>query len=380
VIRSRILVLEVIIGLLVSTSFLSAQISPPISLNWSASPSSEVASYNVRYGTSSGSYSSATNVGNQTSAILTGLQAGQTYYLAVTAQTATGVESPPSNEINYQVPIAPPPVVALTAPTSGASYSSPATVNLAASVTANGYTIAKVQFFNGTTLLGEDADAPYSHAWNNVGAGNYSLTARAVYGIGNTAVSAPISIVVTALPAPWQTGDIGATGLTGSVGQTNGLYTVRGAGQISGTKDSFRFVYQTLSADGEIKAQLTTVQTNNLNSRFGVMIRESLAANSKYAFMGVSPDLKFRWQRRSSSGGSTSTSTSTVTTPPNTWVRLVRSGSTLTGYKSSNGTTWTKVSSRSITMATSVYVGYVVASGSTNVLSTATYANGFVVP
>jgi fibronectin type 3 domain-containing protein len=376
VIRSRILVLEVIFGLLVSTSLLTAQIP----LSWSASLSSDVTSYNVRYGTSSGSYSAVTNVGNQTSARVTGLQAGQTYYLAVTAQTAAGSESLPSNEISYQVPVAPAPVVTLTTPTSGASYSSPATVNLAASVTANGYTITKVQFFNGTTLLGEDTAAPYSYAWNNVGAGNYSLTARAVYGVGNTVVSAPVNIVVTALPAPWQTVDIGTTGLAGSVGQTNGLYTVRGAGQLSGTKDSFRFVYQTLSADGEIKMQLTTVQTDNPNSRFGVMIRESLAANSKYAFMGMTPALNFRWQRRSSSGGSTAATTSTTTTPPYSWVRLVRTGNTLVGYKSGDGTKWTKVASRSITMAANVYVGYVVASGDTNVLSTATYANGFVVP
>ncbi len=274
------------------------------------------------------------------------------------------------------------PTISLTAPPTDANFVSPATVNLAASVTANGHTITKVQFFNSSALLGESTSSPYSFAWSSVGAGTYTLKARVVYDSGSTLDSAASSITVAApaLPAPWQTADLGAIGLSGTAGHTNGVYTVRGAGQLSGTADSFRFVYQTLSADGEITAQLTSVQTNHVNNRFGVMIRESLAVNSKYAFMGLSPDLKFRWQRRSSSGGNTSSTVATVSTLPNTWIRLVRTGNTLTGYKSPNGTNWTKVASSSITMAANVSVGYVVASGTTNALSSATFANGFVVP
>ena len=54
------------------------------------------------------------------------------------------------------------PTIALTAPVNGASYAAPASISLAATVTANGHTITKVQFFNGATLLGEDTSAPYS--------------------------------------------------------------------------------------------------------------------------------------------------------------------------------------------------------------------------
>ena len=55
-----------------------------------------------------------------------------------------------------------PPTIALTAPVNGASYTAPATINLAASVTANGHTITKVQFYNGATLLGTCAGATAS--------------------------------------------------------------------------------------------------------------------------------------------------------------------------------------------------------------------------
>ena len=66
----------------------------------------------------------------------------------------------------------PPPTIALTSPANGASYTAPATINLAASVTANGHTITKVQFYNGATLLGEDTTAPYTFTWSSVTAGS----------------------------------------------------------------------------------------------------------------------------------------------------------------------------------------------------------------
>ena len=37
-----------------------------------------------------------------------------------------------------------------------------------------------MQFYNGTTLLGQDATSPYSFTWNNVQNGSYNLIAKAV--------------------------------------------------------------------------------------------------------------------------------------------------------------------------------------------------------
>jgi Domain of unknown function (DUF4082)/Bacterial Ig domain/Bacterial Ig-like domain (group 2)/Fibronectin type III domain len=274
----------------------------------------------------------------------------------------------------------PAPTVVLTSPTNGATYTAPATMNLAAGVTVNGHSITKVQFYNGVTLLGEDTSAPYSLTYSNVSAGSYSLTARAVYDAGSTVDSSPANINVMGLPAPWQTADIGSVSAAGSASMSNGIYTVKGAGNISGTADNFRFVYQPLSADGEIKSRLNSVGNTGTSGRIGVMIRESLTSGSKYAFMGISPDCTFRWQRRSSTGGNTSTTTSTIGTPSNIWIRLVRTGNTLYGYKSTDGTNWTLVNSHSITMATNIYVGLAVASGSSNTLNTATFTNVTVIP
>ena len=199
VIKSRLLLCKVVVGLFVSAAHLATLPAQSVSLAWNASASPDVASYVVRYGTASGVYSVATNVGYQTSATIVGLQAGQTYYLAVTARDSAGTESQPSNEASYQVPVSPtaPPTIALTAPTSGGSYVAPAAVNLVASVTANGHTITKVQFFSGAALLGEDAAAPYSLTWSGVAAGSYSVSAQVVYDSGSTLASVAASIVVT---------------------------------------------------------------------------------------------------------------------------------------------------------------------------------------
>ena len=62
----------------------------------------------------------------------------------------------------------PPPVITLTSPADAAVYTAPATINLSATVTANGHTINKVGFYNGSTLLAEDTSSPYTGTWSSV--------------------------------------------------------------------------------------------------------------------------------------------------------------------------------------------------------------------
>jgi hypothetical protein len=89
------------------------------------------------------------------------------------------------------------PVVAMTSPANNTTYAAPATVNLAASVTSNGHTITAVKFYNGSTLLGQSTAAPYTCAWNNVGAAVYGVNATAVYDSGSTVNSSVLTVNVT---------------------------------------------------------------------------------------------------------------------------------------------------------------------------------------
>jgi hypothetical protein len=169
--------------------------------------------------------------------------------------------------------------------------------------------------------------------------------------------------------------------LAGSTTFNAGTFTQAGSGVIGSTSDRMRFTYQTLTGDGEIIARISSLQNTGSSSRVGVVIRDSLGANSKQIFMGMSGTNAFRWMRRTVTGGSTTSSNSSTGTVPNTWVRLVRSGTTITAFKSSNGSSWTNVgSTTNTTFASTCYIGLAVSSGSNSTLNTSLFSNVSVTP
>ena len=95
-----------------------------------------------------------------------------------------------------------PPAVTLTQPADGATFTAPATVNLAATASDADGSVTKVEFFNGAAKLGEDTTAPYAYPWSGVAAGTYTLTARATDNLGATTTSAASTIAVSANTSP----------------------------------------------------------------------------------------------------------------------------------------------------------------------------------
>jgi hypothetical protein len=71
------------------------------SLIWDPNIEANLAGYKIYYGTSSGNYDSAVDVGNQTAYILSALQVGVTYYISATAYNTSGLESDYSNEVVF---------------------------------------------------------------------------------------------------------------------------------------------------------------------------------------------------------------------------------------------------------------------------------------
>jgi len=89
------------------------------------------------------------------------------------------------------------PVVSITAPANNTVYVSPAVVNITATASDADGTISKVEFYNGTSKLSEDASSPYSFSWTNVAAGTYNITAIATDDKGAKTTSSVISILVS---------------------------------------------------------------------------------------------------------------------------------------------------------------------------------------
>jgi uncharacterized protein YhjY with autotransporter beta-barrel domain len=95
-----------------------------------------------------------------------------------------------------------PPTVSITAPTNGATFTSPAAITIQASAADSDGSVARVEFFNGTAPLGTSTTAPYTFTWTNVPAGSYSITARATDNQNATTTSAAVSVSVQLPAAP----------------------------------------------------------------------------------------------------------------------------------------------------------------------------------
>lgn len=80
-----------------------------------------------------------------------------------------------------------PPTVAITSPTGGTVPAGNITIDATASDSDG--SIAKVEFYNGFTYLGEATAAPYSFTWNSVANGCYDLNVRAIDNQGGVATS-----------------------------------------------------------------------------------------------------------------------------------------------------------------------------------------------
>jgi hypothetical protein len=89
-----------------------------------------------------------------------------------------------------------PPTASITNPYSGATFTAPSTVTIAATASDSDGTVSRVDFYAGSTLLGSDRSSPYSFAWSPP-VGVHSLVARATDDAGGTGSSAPVSITVT---------------------------------------------------------------------------------------------------------------------------------------------------------------------------------------
>ena len=175
------------------------------------------------------------------------------------------------------------------------------------------------------------------------------------------------------LPVPWGNLDIGAPGMAGSARYSNGTFTVTGGGNdIWNQSDSFQFVDQALRGDGTIIARVANQSNTDPWAKAGIMIRSSIDPNSSHAMIVLTPGNGVAFQGRTAAGNS-----SVHTAGPGlngaAWLKLVRKGTTFTGYASSDGVNYTAVGSYSIPMSQNVFIGLAVTSHNDAKTSIATF-------
>ncbi len=83
-------------GIIIPTGSATLTWVVPTMYDDGVTPFTDLAGYNIHYGTSPGRYTSTINVRNVTTYRVTNLPAGATYYFVITAYNTSGVESAPS--------------------------------------------------------------------------------------------------------------------------------------------------------------------------------------------------------------------------------------------------------------------------------------------
>jgi ABC-type transport system involved in multi-copper enzyme maturation permease subunit len=113
--------------------------------------------------------------------------------------------------------------------------------------------------------------------------------------------------------------------------------------------DSFYFVHRPLAGDGRITARVTSLTLAGGSgparlqpwSKAGIIIKASTRPGSAYAAMLVTPGHGVRMQYDYT--GDAAGLPGAVSPAAPRWLRLTRSGGTITGYDSGDGTHWTRV-------------------------------------
>ncbi|HEX5473235.1 MAG TPA: Ig-like domain-containing protein [Vicinamibacterales bacterium] len=182
------------------------------------------------------------------------------------------------------------------------------------------------------------------------------------------------------VPSPWTVADIGSPAVAGSATYGSSTFTVMASGSdIWGTADHFTFVYQKVSGDVDVVARVDSVADVSNWSKAGVMIRSALTASAAQGFALVSAARGTAFQRRTATGDISTNTAGPLTRPPG-WVRLVRSGTTVTAYTSTDGTSWQQIDRDTIALGSTVYVGLAVTSHNDSAVTTAELSHVQVTP
>lgn len=163
-------------------------------------------------------------------------QAGVGRYvkLSCTQKGASWANRYELNEFEVYVGTTPPtnnpPSVSITSPSNNSSAFAGGSVTINAEASDNDGSITKVEFYNGSVLLGSDTASPYSYTWNNLIAGSYTITAKAIDDDSAVTTSAAVALTVNSPGTAWL--------LTGNAGTDT-------ANNFLGTTDSTGLIFKT---------------------------------------------------------------------------------------------------------------------------------------
>ncbi len=155
-----------------------------------------------------------------------------------------------------------------------------------------------------------------------------------------------------------------------------GTYTMTAAGtDIWGNSDEFHFAWKEASGAVSISAKVESVENVNEWAKAGVMIRDTLEADSRHAMVAITPGNGVWFGRREAAGGSSVSSKQADITAPQ-WVKLERTvGGLVRAYYSADGTAWTQLDVGTVAMNTPMYIGLALTSHDAALTCEAKFSN-----
>jgi hypothetical protein len=159
------------------------------------------------------------------------------------------------------------------------------------------------------------------------------------------------------LQGGWVGQDVGPVDVAGWAGQAGSAFALRVVGNGSEeSTEAFHLVHQQAQGNAELVARLLRINGPDRHTRASVTVRESLAAGSPLALVGVSAGGPLCFQARSEWGKKTRTLALAQLSLP-LWLRLVKQGAQCTGYFSTDGRQWNLAASTNLVMGERFYVG-----------------------
>jgi hypothetical protein len=190
-----------------------------------------------------------------------------------------------------------------------------------------------------------------------------------VFWCTSTVLLAVLASPVAAGPQDWASTDIGAVVLGGNAAESNGTWTIEGAGSdIWGAADAFHFVYRQTSVPmTRLTARVADLDNTNPYAKSGIMFRSSLDPSAATAILDVKPNGEIEFMEREIDGQQMFYVSGTFTTMP-VWLRLDFTGAprdpTIEPFVSEDGKNWTSLAlgGHTIGFPSTYYVGVAVTS------------------
>jgi hypothetical protein len=138
----------------------------------------------------------------------------------------------------------------------------------------------------------------------------------------------------------WTNIDIGEVSIPGVAAQSNRLFAIQVASaDIGGQADALHFVYFRAKEDVDVVARVLSLAGADRLARTGVMFRDSLRPDSKFAFAALNSAGQLSLQQRADTGKAASTSSTTNIALP-CWLKIARREKSFSVYRSSDGKAW----------------------------------------